>query len=406
MRPLASFAPIVLFMVSPVLSAYDLVDEYSGLDFFTKWDYGNKDGYDSTTHGAVNWLGQSPANTSGLVAVNSKGNAVIKVDDKTNLPPAAPGDFEHQLKRNSVLLSSQAFYPIGSVIVFDAVHVPAGCSVWPALWTRAQDWPHGGEIDIIEGVNLMSTNRMTIHTDPGCTHQNGAQQRGTTVGADCSAGPDSATGCTVEDKLADSFGKGLNAAGGGVWAAQIDASGIFMWFWSRKDVPDDVTNAKSSVEPSSKWGTPVAAWPSSSCDIGKFFKPQQLVIDITLCGDFAGEPTVYSQSGCTSTPPADVAANTCYTDNVDGDGSNYAEAYFEISSIKVFSLSNSDTSTSDASSSVSSGTALARSTSVSAPTGGPSSGATNSALRFGIVSGLRVTALVAAFRIVATLMGM
>lgn len=67
---------------------------------------------------------------------------------------------------------------------------------------------------------------MTIHTDPGCTHQNGAQQRGTTVGADCSAGPDSAKGCTFEDKLADSFGKGLNAAGGGVWAAQIDASGI------------------------------------------------------------------------------------------------------------------------------------------------------------------------------------
>lgn len=54
MHPLASFAPIVLLMVSPVLSAYDLVDEYSGHDFFSKWDYGNKDGYDSTTHGLSN----------------------------------------------------------------------------------------------------------------------------------------------------------------------------------------------------------------------------------------------------------------------------------------------------------------------------------------------------------------
>lgn len=56
----------------------------------------------------MNWLGQSPANTSGLVAVNSKGNAVIKVDDKTNLPLATPGDFEHQLKRNSV----RTFLPV------------------------------------------------------------------------------------------------------------------------------------------------------------------------------------------------------------------------------------------------------------------------------------------------------
>lgn len=66
--------------------------------------------------------------------------------------------------------------------------------------------------------------------------------------------------------------------------------------FQREDVPDDVTNAKSSVEPSSTWGTPVAAWPSSSCDIGKFFKPQ-LVIDITLCGDlYVLSPSVFDNA--------------------------------------------------------------------------------------------------------------
>ncbi|KAJ2967308.1 hypothetical protein NUW54_g13539 [Trametes sanguinea] len=72
----------------------------------------------------------------------------------------------------------------------------------------------------------------------------------------------------------------------GVWATQFDVSGINIWFWTRKSVPDSVTNAKDTIDTSS-WGTPSAAWPASSCDIPKFFDAQQLVIDITLCGDWA-----------------------------------------------------------------------------------------------------------------------
>ncbi len=50
-------------------------------------------------------------------------------------------------------------------------------------------------------------------------------------------------------------------------------------------MPSDLKSGTASVNPS-KWGTPSAAWPSgSSCNISHFFTPQQLVIDITLCGD-------------------------------------------------------------------------------------------------------------------------
>ena len=53
----------------------------------------------------------------------------------------------------------------------------------------------------------------------------------------------------------------------------------------RNEVPDSVKSATNSIDPSN-WGTPSAAWPSSSCNVSKFFDEQQLVIDITLCGQW------------------------------------------------------------------------------------------------------------------------
>ena len=40
------------------------------------------------------------------------------------------------------------------------------CSVWPAWWSQAPDWPSGGEIDTFEGVNLVTYNQMSLHTEP------------------------------------------------------------------------------------------------------------------------------------------------------------------------------------------------------------------------------------------------
>ncbi|KAI0742916.1 concanavalin A-like lectin/glucanase domain-containing protein [Daedaleopsis nitida] len=316
----------------PVLAAYTLVQEYSGENFFNGWTY--KDGYDDTTHGAVNFLNQQAAQQENLTSFNGK-NPIIKVDNAKNLPKFPPNDFADQQKRDS-------FFPLGSMFVIDLAHVPAGCSVWPGLWMLGKDWPHNGEIDIIESANLMSTNRMTLHTDPGCAQASGVKQLGTALQTDCSSGVDSNLGCTVQDNRTDSFGDAFNKANGGVWAVQSDTTGINIWFWSRKDVPVDLSSATDSVDPSDQWGTPAAAWPSSSCDIAKFFGEQQFAIDITLCGDFAGTPPVYNTSGCT-TPSPMVTDNTCYLDWVET-GSNYDEAYFEINYIRAFSLVNDTTS--------------------------------------------------------------
>ncbi|TBU31749.1 concanavalin A-like lectin/glucanase domain-containing protein [Dichomitus squalens] len=308
--PLAS----ALFTAAPTLAAYNLIKEYQGSNFFSGWEfYGN---YDNLTNGDVTYLDQANATASKLAYVNDAGNAIIKVDDTSFVP--------WNDKRNSIRIETYDYFPVGTVLLFDAVHLPYGCSVWPSFWTKGPNWPAGGEIDVLEGVNLMTANQMALHTSSGCTVD----------GTDCSSG----AGCTVMEKKDSSYGQAFAAAGGGVWATQLDTTGINIWFWSRNDIPDSVKSATNTVDPTS-WGTPSASYPSgSSCDISQFFTPQQLVLDISLCGDWAGLANVYGQTCGTQ---GQVNSTSCYLENVINNG-NYSSAYFEISYIKAFS-SQADT---------------------------------------------------------------
>jgi hypothetical protein len=119
-----------------------------------------------------------------LGASLADGNSfIMRADDWSRVDPNARG-------RDSVRISSQTAYG-DSVIVLDLAHMPEGCATWPAFWTLSQQgpWPNGGEIDIIEGVLLVSrlsselltpvtlshvgvnkqqSNQATLHTTPGC----------------------------------------------------------------------------------------------------------------------------------------------------------------------------------------------------------------------------------------------
>jgi hypothetical protein len=79
-------------------------------------------------------------------------------------------------------------------------------------------------------------------------------------------------------------------------------------------------------------------------------EPPQLVLDITLCGDWAGVPSVYNAtcSGGTTgvcvsffgiSANGGLTPSTQYTDNVIGPGSpRYDNAYFQINYIRVYSV--------------------------------------------------------------------
>jgi hypothetical protein len=298
--------------------AYDLVREYSGIPFFDRWDfYGN---YDNLTSGDVWWLNRDDSYAQGLAYINTAGNAVLKVDNTHNV---ALND-----KRNSVRITSVDAYAVGSLWIIDLVHLPYGCSVWPAFWTKGPAWPDNGEIDIIEGINLQGNNQMALHTLPGCSHTTPPNQMGTSGEADCSQ----PSGCIVGEVFPNSYGPGFAQNGGGVWATQFDVTGIYIWFWSRKDVPESIKQStlRSDIDVS-QWGPPSASYLANSCNITQFFSPQNLVLDITLCGIWAGLQSFYG-------PACGSAGNTglCYNDNVIGSGRNYDEAYFEISYIRAY----------------------------------------------------------------------
>ncbi|KAH9974021.1 concanavalin A-like lectin/glucanase domain-containing protein [Lactifluus volemus] len=305
---LLNFLSLFLLVFS---SPYNVVREYHGSSFFDQWEfYGD---YDNLTLGDVKWLDRNSATQQGLVYINEQAQAIIRVDNSSQVP--------FNDKRNSIRITSQDFYGIGSLWIIDLSHIPYGCSVWPAVWSKGPTWPQDGEIDIVEGVNLVSANQYTLHTSPGCSQAQGVIQKGTSGPTDCSQ----STGCTVTETQPNT--------GGGVYATQFDASGISTWFWSRGAVPPSILQATStsSIDPSD-WGTPSASFPVSGCNIAQFFTGQQLVIDITLCGVWAGNPTVYNPQ-CLNSGPTGI----CYNDNVVGPGSpKYDNAFFAINYIRAY----------------------------------------------------------------------
>ncbi|GJE99867.1 glycoside hydrolase family 16 protein [Phanerochaete sordida] len=314
-----------LVLLAQVLCAtaaqFNLTKEYSGSSFFDDWDYYGA--YDASTYGAEVYVTKAQAGS--LTSVSPAGHALIRLDNTTDVP--YPG------KRNSVRLTTQQWFGVGTLWVVDAIHIPFGCSVWPAIWTSGANWPNNGEIDIIEGVNQVAWNQMSIHAAQGCTVPPSPKQSGNLTEGDCSQG----VGCVVEENTPNSYGKAFADNGGGVWAAQYDSTGIFIWFWPRNKLPANLQTPSDTLDISS-WGTPSAAYASPTCNITEFFGGQQMIIDIALCGEGADSPGVYAQT-C-----GDTQTNACYLDNVINNGSAaYADAYFELAAIRAFSPAGTTT---------------------------------------------------------------
>ncbi|EGN98170.1 glycoside hydrolase family 16 protein, partial [Serpula lacrymans var. lacrymans S7.3] len=319
-------APLIALLSGPgpaLVSAatYNAVKEYSGSTFFNDWTFYNN--YDNLTNGDAIFVSASEGASDQLAYVDSSTlHAIIKVDNTTTVP--------YNQKRNTVRITSNDSFAIGSVWVADMYHVPYGCSVWPAWWSQAPSWPAGGEIDTFEGVNMMTMNQMSLHTETGCMVENQNQTSTLIQSTNCSASANGNQGCIVQDPSGSSYGAGFAGVGGGAFVTEMAESGINIWFFPRSQIPSSLTSNASTID-TSTFGTAVGNWPSGGCNTTEFFQPQQLIFDITLCG--AGSPATFNAT-CTG---------VCYNDYVIGPASNYNEAYFEIGYVRVFGTEGADT---------------------------------------------------------------
>lgn len=341
-------------------AAYRKVEEYSGQNFFegfTWWDLPDPTG------GFIKYVDIDTSATNNLTAFilrEEQAQAHAEAQGKTIVAaPAVNGyvgvDFQQQVQlngttpgMNSVRLVSKATFDVGLLVVVDVLHAPTGPGVWPAVWLLGNvtdvSWPNAGEIDIMEWVNTDSVNHMTLHTQPGCsvnTDESAASEySGNLAETDCSSagqGGVGSLGCSItappggitsgERKLATA-GAPFNKQGGGVYVAEWTSTGVTTWLFPRNNLPADLTSEKPN--PSSWTAKPLAKFSGTGCDFSNKFQQQQLIINIDLCGQWAGSTDLW-QELANETGTADCNAY------VASHPESFRDAYFEFNSIKMYS---------------------------------------------------------------------
>ncbi|KAF7320866.1 Glycoside hydrolase family 16 protein [Mycena chlorophos] len=305
-------------LLSPALAGtYSRSQNIVGKGFYDAFNF---EAIPDPTAGRVDYVDKATAMANNLTYA-SDDTFILRADHKTVISDSS------SVGRKSVRIRSNKAYTT-HVAIFNVKHMPQGCGTWPAIWeTNESNWPAGGEVDIVEGVNNQGTDQITLHTSPGCTMPASRKQTGTVVSTDCNTAVNGNQGCAVKAAAASSFGPTFNSKGGGWYAIERTESFIKVWFWGRQasDVPEGVRTGGTTVD-TGNWGTPTADFPNTDCNISKFFDANNIIINLTFCGDWAGQASIYASSGCPS---------TC-VNYVDQNPSAFTNAFFEFKSISIY----------------------------------------------------------------------
>lgn len=299
------------YVLDTYYDANNFFDEFS---FFTEPD---------PTFGFVEYVDQETAFNMGMAGVE---NNVVRFGADTTESNPANG-------RKSTRLTSNTAFTKG-LFIADIPHMPSNvCGSWPAFWLFGPDWPHSGEIDVVEGVNSQEATAITLHTGPGCSIQPvQPDQDPTTIikETDCNAG-DAHDGCGMQTSNTQNYGAGFNAVEGGIYAMEWTSDFIAVWFFARSDIPQDIIDG--SPDPT-LWGLPSAKFVGSpGCEIDNFFRENNIVFNHTFCGAWAGAPDVWNND-----PVCASKAPTC-EEFVANNPQEFEEGYWSVNSVAVYQQS-------------------------------------------------------------------
>ncbi|CAE8739491.1 unnamed protein product [Polarella glacialis] len=324
--------------------SYGLAFKAQGSSFFDDFTFMTVD----ETHGAHRYLTKEEALKTGVVETSEEHGTILRVGDvEHSTAPNAP------FKRQSVMLhSNHAWKPSeGMLVVMKYNHVPYGAGVWPAFWLMNSDilWPQGGEFDILEYAND-EVSKVTFHTNRNCMldqHKLGQCMQGKPTGG---PGPSNCNtdysknrlGCRPRQvqRSGEWFAKNP-----GVMAAAWDADGVTVYHIPNAEIPADLSSDTPKPE---TWGRFVLAYvPLDRHSCADIAKPQEIVLNIALCGDWAGGAWLRSSAarrtgytiGCSadiSYPPLDCCTKFVTSNTHDVNGYMKHQAYFSIDYMKVF----------------------------------------------------------------------
>jgi len=329
-------------------NGYRLDWEASGHAFFDDWDYLDWD----FNHGAAQYLRREQAMAEGVTAAHDT-HAILRVGER-GLP---------YKRKTAKVRTRKAWKYFLAAVRFE--HVPFGCGLWPAFWMSGiyGPWPNNGELDILEYVNDM-TSQTSLHTGvrnkckldgakltmPNCTAFYDLNR----MNYDCTTNYPTNLGCAANRWPVPSPAEwNVNPV---TFAIERTERFVKIFRIPNHELPKNLLENNPQPDTWDKWIVgyyPLAA--SWECpNPADVMSPQQLILNINMCGDWAGKiwdlsPTCMQlagpQQGCRVIDPmfeSDLTNDCCTNFAVDPSGTYGTDEYyrtrgfFNISWVKVF----------------------------------------------------------------------
>jgi len=295
----------------PPNSSYTLVQNYSPDGFVSGSDWDFFTAHDPT-NGFVTYVDRNTAANAGILKIGTSGSGQRYAFLGSGSTGSAP---------ISIRVASKRTFS-GGLVLWDALHIPTGCGTWPAFWSTSDNgWPQFGEIDVMEGVNGVGSNAMTLHTSAGCT---------VPPNLNCNAG-DAHNGCGFRAAPSSgTFGSSFNnnPGGGGIYAMEWipnNQGGIKIWSFPRNEIPADILAGRPNP-PTWRTDTGFAKFPFGNNCPSNHFVNHKIIIDLTFCGDWAGQTF---GNDCRN------IGKSC-NDYLNGNKGALSDAFYQMLSVKLY----------------------------------------------------------------------